>query len=81
MQLIRAKVMIILENKTFPERKEKENLSLFIALRKKCFFLCILKLLSNQLLMKKKHLTEGQRYEIFAYLLSGVSQKEIRRFK
>jgi len=30
MQLIRAKVMIILEKKTFPERKEKESLSLFL---------------------------------------------------
>ena len=39
MQLIRAKVMIILENRTFPERKEKESLSLFFALWKKCFFL------------------------------------------
>ena len=26
--------------------------------------------------MKKKHLTEGQRYEIFALLQSGKSQKE-----
>lgn len=69
--------MIILENRTFPERKEKESLSLFFALWKKCFFLCILKLPSNQLLMKKKHLTEGQRYEISAYLQDGKSQKEI----
>ena len=80
MQLIRAKVMIILEKKTFPERKEKESLSLFFALWKKCFFLCILKLPSNQLLMKKKHLTEGQRYEISAYLQDGKSQKEIAGF-
>ena len=27
--------------------------------------------------MKKKHLTEGQRYEIFALLQSGKSQKDI----
>jgi IS30 family transposase len=66
-----------LELKTFSERKEKENLSLFFALRKSSFYLCIFKLPSNQLHMKKKHLTEGQRYEICAYLQSGKSQKEI----
>ena len=41
------------------------------------FYLCILKLPSNWLHMKKKHLTVGQRYEISAYLRSGKSQKEI----
>lgn len=61
----------------FSERKEKECLSLSFALWRSYFYLCILKLPSNQLHMKKKHLTEGQRYEIFAYLRSEKSQNEI----
>jgi|WetSurMetagenome_2_1015567.scaffolds.fasta_scaffold133435_2 transposase, IS30 family len=79
MQLFRARGMNRIENNTFSERKEKENLSLSFALWKSCFYLCILKLPSNQLHMKKKHLTEGQRYEISAYLQSGKSQKDIAK--
>jgi transposase, IS30 family len=77
MQPVRTGSMNRKENRTFSERKEKENLSLFIALRRSCFYLCILQFPNHQLHMEKKHLTESQRYEIFAYLLSGVSQKEI----
>lgn len=77
MQLIGEIRMNRIENRTFSEQKEKEELSLFFALWKSCFYLCILKLPSHQLHMKKKHLTSGQRYEISAYLKSGKSQKEI----
>lgn len=77
MQLIGETRMNRIENRTFSEQKEKEELSLFFALWKSCFYLCILKLPSHQLHMKKKHLTSGQRYEISAYLKSGKSQKEI----
>lgn len=66
-----------IEANTFSERKEKEDLSISFTLWISCFYLCILKLHCNQLHMKKKHLTKGQRYEIYAYLRSGKSQKEI----
>ena len=66
-----------IDKNTFSERKEKEKLSLFIALWESSFYLSILKLPHNQMLMKKKHLTQAQRYEISAFLQSGKSQKEI----
>ena len=77
MQLIRTKGMLRVGYNIFSERKEKENLSLSFALWRSCSYLCILKFPNNQLHMKKKHLTEGQRYEIFALLQSGRSQKDI----
>lgn len=77
MQLERTERMKEKGMNTFSERKEKENLSLSIALWRSCFYLCTLKFPNNQLQMKKKHLTEGQRYEISAYLQSGKTQKEI----
>src|SRR5574344_2571883 len=77
MQLYRTKDMVRIEETIFSERKEKEYLSLSFALWISCFYLCLLKFPNNQLLMKKKHLTEGQRYEISALLQSGKSQKAI----
>ncbi len=71
--------MVRIEETIFSERKEKEYLSLSFALWISCFYLCILKFPNNQLHMKKKHLTEGQRYEISALLKSGMSQKDIAR--
>lgn len=62
MQPVRTGSMNRKENRTFSERKEKENLSLFIALRRSCFYLCILQFPNHQLHMEKKHLTESQRY-------------------
>src|SRR5574344_585785 len=79
MQLYRTKDMVRIEETIFSERKEKEYLSLSFALWISCFYLCILKFPNNQLHMKKKHLTEGQRYEISALLKSGMSQKDIAR--
>ena len=77
MQLIRTRGKVRIGKNIYSEQKEKGNLSLSFALWRSCFYLCILKFPNNQLLMKKKHLTEGQRYEIFALLQSGRSQKDI----
>ncbi len=73
MQLIRTRGKVRIGKNIYSEQKEKGNLSLSFALWRSCFYLCILKFSNNQLLMKKKHLTEGQRYEIFALLQSGKS--------
>ena len=77
MQLIRTRGKVRIGKNIYSEQKEKGNLSLSFALWRSCFYLCILKFPNHQLLMKKKHLTEGQRYEIFALLQSGKSQKDI----
>src|SRR5574344_92184 len=64
--------------KIFFRAEREEKISLFpVALWRICFYFCTLKPPSNQLHMEKKHITDGQRYEISAYLRSGKKKEEI----
>jgi Transposase and inactivated derivatives, IS30 family len=75
MQPIRTEKDEADRNETFSERKEKENLSLPIALWRSCFYLCTIKFSNNQLQMKKRYLSDRQRFEISAYPQSEKTQK------
>ena len=64
--------------KIFFRAEREEKISLFpVALWRICFYFCTLKPPSNQLHMEKKHITDGQRYEISAYLRSGKKKEAI----
>jgi len=69
-----VKKKTVMQRKTFfRAKRERKNLSLFVALMEK---VCNFAVVQNPKL-HMKHLTEGQRYEISAYLNTGMSQNEI----